>query len=141
MAFQNFSTWSILKLKRNRKWNSSIFGHFKILSKCYHMTKSSFTCFLGHFILPPVECLSLIDPDLCIVQHQEYLYELDNFWGIHRHEREQCCRKLIRLNNRLSIRLKIVQLILIWTDNFTIFYYRKIFTWISSNRLGQNLSR
>ena len=53
-AFRNFSTWSIFKLERNWKWNSSIFGHFKILSKCYHMTKSSFTCFLGHFILPPV---------------------------------------------------------------------------------------
>ena len=53
-AFQNFSTWSILKQKRNRKWNYSIFGHFKISWKCYHMTKSSFTCFLGHFILPPV---------------------------------------------------------------------------------------
>ena len=23
-------------------------GHFKKLRKCYHMTKSSFTCFLGH---------------------------------------------------------------------------------------------
>ena len=53
-AFQGFSTWSILKQKRNRKWNYSIFGHFKILWKCYHMTKSSFTCFLGHFKLPPV---------------------------------------------------------------------------------------
>ena len=30
------------------------FGAFKKLWKCYHMTKSSFTCFLEHFILPPV---------------------------------------------------------------------------------------
>ena len=55
-----FCTWSILKLKKNRKWNSSIFGHFKILSKCYHMTKSSFTCFLGHFILPPLTFVELV---------------------------------------------------------------------------------
>ena len=34
--------------------NGSILGHFKKLCKCYHMTKSSFTCFLEHFILPPV---------------------------------------------------------------------------------------
>ena len=27
------STWSILKKKRNRKWNSSILGHFKIKCK------------------------------------------------------------------------------------------------------------
>ena len=38
----------------NRKWNSSILGHFKKLRKCYHMTKSSFTCFLGHFMIPRV---------------------------------------------------------------------------------------
>ena len=52
-AFQKISTWSILKLKMNRNWNFSILGHFK-LSKCYHMTKSSFTCFLGHFMIPRV---------------------------------------------------------------------------------------
>ena len=48
------STWSILKQKMNRKWNSSILGHFKKLRKCYHMTKSSITCFLGHFMIPRV---------------------------------------------------------------------------------------
>ena len=53
-AFQNFSTWSVLKLKRNRKWNSLILGHFKIQCPCHLMSKSSFTCFLGHFILPPL---------------------------------------------------------------------------------------
>ena len=54
-AFQKISTWSILKLKMNRKWNSSILGHFKKLRKCHHMTKSSFTCFLGHSMIPRVE--------------------------------------------------------------------------------------
>ena len=39
----------------NRKWNSSILGHFKKLRKCYHMTKSSSTCFLGHFMIPRVQ--------------------------------------------------------------------------------------
>ena len=58
-AFQKISTWSILKLKMNRKWNSSILGHFKKLRKCYHMTKSSFTCFLGHFMIPRVSCTGL----------------------------------------------------------------------------------
>ena len=53
-AFQEISTWSILKHKRNRKWNYSILGHFKKLRNCYHMTKSSFTCFLGHFMIPRV---------------------------------------------------------------------------------------
>ena len=47
VAFHNFSMWSILKQNKNWKWNSSILGHFKILGKCYHMTKSSFTCFFG----------------------------------------------------------------------------------------------
>ena len=32
----------------------SIFGHFKILSKCYHMTKSSFTCFWGISYYPRI---------------------------------------------------------------------------------------
>ena len=35
-------------------WNSSIFGHFEKMGKSYHMTKSSFTCFFGHFKIPPV---------------------------------------------------------------------------------------
>ena len=47
----NYSHVINFKKKLNRNWNSSILGHFKILSKCYHMTKSSFTCFLGHFML------------------------------------------------------------------------------------------
>ena len=38
----------------NRKGIENGMGHSKILCKCYHMTKSSFTCFLGHFMLPPV---------------------------------------------------------------------------------------
>ena len=37
-----------VKQKRNRKWNSPIFGDIKKICKWYHMTKSSFTCFLGH---------------------------------------------------------------------------------------------
>ena len=49
VAFQKINTWSNQKQKRNRKWNSSIFGHFKKLRKCYHMTKS-FTCFSGHLM-------------------------------------------------------------------------------------------
>ena len=49
-AFQKITT-SILKLKMNRKWNSSIFGHFKKKGKCYHMTKFSFACLFGHFMI------------------------------------------------------------------------------------------
>ena len=37
----------------NRKFNSSILGHFKKLWNCYHVKKSSFTCFLGHLMVPP----------------------------------------------------------------------------------------
>ena len=37
-----------VKQKRNRKWNSPIFVDIKKICKWYHMTKSSFTCFLGH---------------------------------------------------------------------------------------------
>ena len=53
-AFQKISTWSILKQKRNRKWNSTILRHFKILCICHHVKYISFTCFLGQFMLPPV---------------------------------------------------------------------------------------
>ena len=53
--FHKNSTWSILKQKGNRKWKSSFLGHFKIKCICHHMTKSSFSCFLRHFILLPVE--------------------------------------------------------------------------------------
>ena len=44
---------------KHRKWNSSILGHFKKLRKCYHMTKSSFTYFLGHFMMPRVSLFIL----------------------------------------------------------------------------------
>ena len=56
-AFRKKSTWSILKQKKNRKWNSSIFGHFEKNGKSYHMTKSSFTCLFGHFKIHPVYML------------------------------------------------------------------------------------
>ena len=36
------------------KWNTSILGYFDEKWKCRHMTKSSFKCFLGHFMVPPV---------------------------------------------------------------------------------------
>ena len=56
--FQN-QIWKMEHFKKfehkwNRKWNSSILGHFKKMWTCYHMTKSSFTCFLGHFMVPLV---------------------------------------------------------------------------------------
>ena len=35
LAFRK-NTWSILKQKRNRKWNSSIFGHFRKKQKLSH---------------------------------------------------------------------------------------------------------
>ena len=43
------STWPILK-RKNRQWNSWILGYLNY--KC--MTKSSFTCLFGHYLLPPV---------------------------------------------------------------------------------------
>ena len=43
------------KQKMNRKWTSSILGHFEKKCICYHMIKSSYTYFLGHFKLPPVK--------------------------------------------------------------------------------------
>ena len=51
--------FSYLILKMGKMGHFKIFDHrkfrnFSTWSKCYHMTKSSFTCFLGHFILPPV---------------------------------------------------------------------------------------
>ena len=52
--FQKICTWSILKQKMNRKLNSSILGHFEKLWKCYHMKNPSFTCLLGHLMVPPV---------------------------------------------------------------------------------------
>ena len=59
-AFKKITTWTILKLKLNRKWNSSILGHFKKLRRCHHMTKSSYTCFLGHFMIPHVKSYHFI---------------------------------------------------------------------------------
>jgi len=44
----------VLKQKGNRKSNSSILGHFKQFRKCYYMTKTSCTCFLGHFMIPSI---------------------------------------------------------------------------------------
>ena len=42
--------------KMNRNWNYSILGHFKNKCICHHVKNISFTCFLGHFIIPPVKC-------------------------------------------------------------------------------------
>ena len=62
--------------KRNRKWHSSILGHFKMKYKCHDMTKSSFACFFGHFIFLPVqqqfenyEIISFNQTHSCIFRH------------------------------------------------------------------------
>ena len=52
--------WSIFKQKRNRKCNSSILRHFKKLWKCQLVNKSSFTCFLGHLMVPPTPVISIL---------------------------------------------------------------------------------
>ena len=48
-------TWLVLTRKRemNRKWNCSNLGYLK---KCIwpHVKNTSFTCFLGHFMIPRV---------------------------------------------------------------------------------------
>ena len=38
----------------SRKWKSSILGHFKIKCIWAHVKNTSFTCFLGHFMIPRV---------------------------------------------------------------------------------------
>ena len=48
-----FPIW-FWKQKMNRKWTSSILGHFEKKCIFHHMINSSFTYFLGHFMLPPV---------------------------------------------------------------------------------------
>ena len=44
----------ILKLEMNRKWNCSNLGHFKIKCIWPDVKNTSFTCFLGHFMIPRV---------------------------------------------------------------------------------------
>ena len=53
-AFREKSTWSILKREKNRKLICSILGHFRKNCICSHVKNTSFTCFLGHFMIPPV---------------------------------------------------------------------------------------
>ena len=53
-----FPIW-FWKQKMNRKWTSSILGHFEKKCICHHMINSSFTYFLGHFMLPPVETFNV----------------------------------------------------------------------------------
>ena len=47
------------KIEKEPEMKFSDFRAFQKLCKCYHMTKSSFTCFLRHFMLPPV--MKMID--------------------------------------------------------------------------------
>jgi len=44
----------LFKTEKEPKMKLFDFGAFQNLKKCFHMTKSSFTCFLGYFMLPPV---------------------------------------------------------------------------------------
>ena len=53
-AYQEKSTWSIWKREKNRKLICSILGHFRKNCICYHVKNTSFTCFLRHFMIPPV---------------------------------------------------------------------------------------
>jgi len=53
-AFQRKNTWLIWKREINRKWKSSILGHFKIKCIWPHVKNTSFTLFLGHFLVPRV---------------------------------------------------------------------------------------
>ena len=41
------------KTEKGTENEIAILGYFKSMGKCHHMTKSFFTCFLGHFILLP----------------------------------------------------------------------------------------
>ena len=54
-AFRKKSTWLSLKREMNRKWNCSNLGHFKIKCIWPHVKNTSFTCFLGHFMIPRVD--------------------------------------------------------------------------------------
>ena len=47
--------------KTERIWKCSNFGHFKKICICHHVKNISFTCFSGHFIIPPVVVLSYYD--------------------------------------------------------------------------------
>ena len=53
-AFRKKSTWLSLKREMNRKWICSNFGHFKIKGMWPHVKNTSFTCFLGHVMIPRV---------------------------------------------------------------------------------------
>ena len=52
-AFQKISTWSILKMKRNRKWNSPISGHFKKNMQMLSHDKIIFHMLFGAFHVTP----------------------------------------------------------------------------------------
>ena len=52
--FEKNDTWLVLKREMNRKWNCSNLGHFKIKCIWPHVKNTSFTCFLGHFMIPRV---------------------------------------------------------------------------------------
>ena len=51
------NTWLVWKM--SRKWKSSILGHFKIKCMWPHVKNTSFTCFLGHFMIPRVVSFSI----------------------------------------------------------------------------------
>ena len=53
-AFREKSTWSIWKREKNRKLICSILGYFRKNCICSHVKNTSFTGFLGHFMIPPV---------------------------------------------------------------------------------------
>ena len=57
-AFQKKSTWWEFEQKRERNWKCSNFGHFKKICICHHVKNISFTCFSGHFIIPPYNLLN-----------------------------------------------------------------------------------
>ena len=48
-----------LKTENEPKMNIYDFGAFRKKCICHHMINSSFTCFLGHFMLPPVYILGV----------------------------------------------------------------------------------
>ena len=50
-AFRKIDTWLVLKREMNRKWNCSNLGHFKIKCIWPHVKNTSFTCFLGQFMI------------------------------------------------------------------------------------------
>ena len=54
-AIQKIYTWWDLERKIVRNWNyPNVRGISKFSSICHHVKNISFTCFLGHFMIPPV---------------------------------------------------------------------------------------